>query len=94
MSRTAKPATNVTTKPSTNIKNNALTSKDRLHPEQYEQLRNTFDLFDQDHSGTIDPEEINKIMEELGEGRRGTLIYNIIEGLKVKNKPITFDEFV
>ena len=24
---------------------------------------NTFDLFDQDHSGTIDPEEINKIME-------------------------------
>ncbi len=68
--------------------------KDRLHPEDYEQLKATFDLFDIDRSGTIDPEEINKIMEELGEGRKGTFIYNMIEGLKLKNKPINFDEFI
>ena len=68
--------------------------KDRIHPEDYEGLKNTFDLFDIDHSGTIDPEEINKIMEELGEGRKGTYIYGIIEGLKAKNKPINFDDFV
>lgn len=37
--------------------------KDRLLPEEYEQLRNVFELFDEDHSGTIDPLEINKIME-------------------------------
>ena len=36
--------------------------KDRLFPEDYENLKATFDLFDDDHSGTIDPEEINKIM--------------------------------
>jgi Ca2+-binding EF-hand superfamily protein len=36
--------------------------KDKLFPEDYEQLKATFDLFDEDHSGYIDPEEINKIM--------------------------------
>ena len=44
--------------------------KDKLFPEDYEQLRATFDLFDEDHSGFIDPEEINKIMLELGEQRK------------------------
>ena len=68
--------------------------KDRLHPEDYEQLRNTFDLFDEDGSGFIDPEEINKIMEELGDSRKGSFIFGIIEHLKSKNKPINFDEFV
>jgi Ca2+-binding EF-hand superfamily protein len=33
-------------------------------------------------------------MEELGEGRRGTFIYGVIEGLKNKNKTINFEEFV
>jgi len=95
MSRTAKTQ-NLTASKTTPLpaKNAALSWKDRLHPEDYESLRATFDLFDQDRSGTIDPEEINKIMEELGEARKGTLTYNIIEGLKVKTKPITFDEFV
>ena len=49
--------------------------KDRVNPEDLEQLRATFDLFDEDHSGYIDPEEINKIMEELGDNRKGTLVY-------------------
>jgi Ca2+-binding EF-hand superfamily protein len=93
MSRTTKTQPTAA-KPVVPAKNAALSWKDRLHPEEYEQLRATFSLFDSDNSGTIDPEEINKIMDELGEGRKGTLIYNIIEGLKVKNKPITFDEFV
>lgn len=78
MSRTAKTTnTTTTTKTPSNI-NKGLTWKERLNPEQYEQLRTTFDLFDQDRSGTIDPEEINKIMEELGDSRKGTLVYNII----------------
>jgi calmodulin len=96
MSRTNKPATSaVKTAPQAPTKGPvALTWKERLHPEDYEILRNTFDLFDADHSGFIDPEEINKIMEELGEGRKGTLVFGIIEGLNVKNKPISFDEFV
>lgn len=68
-----------------------LTWKERIHAEDYEQLRTTFELFDEDHSGTIDPAEINKILEELGPERRIPLIYSIIDGLKNKNKPITFE---
>ena len=34
----------------------ALSWKEKLHPEDYEQLRATFDLFDADGSGYIDPE--------------------------------------
>jgi Ca2+-binding EF-hand superfamily protein len=29
--------------------------KDRLNQEDYEELKNTFDVFDEDGSGTIDP---------------------------------------
>lgn len=50
MSR-AKPATTsskVTPKPSSNW-------KDRILPEDYEELKNTFEVFDEDGSGTIDP---------------------------------------
>jgi Ca2+-binding EF-hand superfamily protein len=30
----------------------------------------------------------------LGEGRKGSFIYSVIDGLRSKNKPINFDEFV
>lgn len=56
MSRTAKTVP-APSKPSTTVgKTATLTLKDRLHPEDLEQLRATFDLFDADHSGFIDPE--------------------------------------
>ena len=95
MSRAKQPA--VVAKSATSSAKGAtasLTWKERLHPEDYEQLRSTFEQFDIDKSGFIDPEEITKIMEELGESRKGTLIYNIIDSLRYKNKPINFDEFV
>jgi Ca2+-binding EF-hand superfamily protein len=72
----------------------SLSWKERIHPEDYEQLRTTFEQFDIDKSGFIDPEEISKIMEELGESRKGTLIWTIIDSLRYKNKPINFEEFV
>ncbi len=93
MSRATKPPTNVKPVAPTG-KTPPLSWKEKLLPEEYEQLRSVFDLFDEDHSGTIDPEEINKIMDELGESRMGTLTYALIEGLKTKNKPINFDEFL
>ena len=65
--------------------------KDRLTTEDYEELRNTFDVFDEDHSGTIDPVEINKVLEELGVDRRNPLVLNIILRLKDINKPIRFE---
>jgi hypothetical protein len=90
MSRATKPVPNA--KPVTPaVKTPALTWKEKLMPEEFEQLRNVFELFDEDHSGSIDPEEINKIMEELGESRAGTFTFALIEGLKNKGKPINFD---
>ena len=92
MSRVNKQAP--TTKVAVNTKQATLSWKERLHPEDYESLRNTFDLFDEDHSGYIDPEEISKIMEELGESRKNGFIYHVIDSLRVKEKPINFEEFV
>lgn len=54
MSRTTKPATG--SRPTSALKPASLTWKEKLHPEEYEGLKNTFDLFDEDHSGLIDPE--------------------------------------
>ena len=64
--------------------------KDRLHPEDYEKLRETFAIFDEDGSGTIDPVEINKILEELGTANRNPFVISVIEALKSKNKQINF----
>ena len=55
---------------------------------------NTFRVFDEDNSGTIDPQEINKVLEELGLDRRNPFVLNLINGLKEKNKPIGLDEFI
>ena len=68
--------------------------KDRLNPDDYEDLKQTFEIFDEDKSGSIDPAEINKALEELGIDKRNPFILSLITGLKDKNKPITFDEFI
>jgi Ca2+-binding EF-hand superfamily protein len=68
--------------------------KDRLAAEDYEELVHTFQVFDEDNSGTIDPVEINKVLEELGLDRRNPFVLNLINGLKDKNKPIGLDEFI
>ena len=72
----------------------ALTWKDRLTTEDYEELKNTFEVFDEDKSGSIDPAEINKALEELGLDKRNPFIIGLITGLRDKNKPITFPEFL
>ena len=94
MSRARQPANPAKSATTSGKGASGLTWKEKLHPDDYENLKNTFDTFDADHSGFIDHEEISKIMEELGDSRKGSLIYNIIDGLRIKNKPINFDEFV
>ncbi len=90
MSRTSK---NPTPAPQP-VKTGSLTWKDRLTAEDYEELKNTFEVFDEDHSGSIDPTEINKALEELGLDKRNPFIIGLIVGLRDKNKPITFPEFL
>ena len=87
---TAKPATN-SGKQSKPV---PTAWKDRLLAEDYEELKHTFEVFDEDGSGTIDPVEINKVLEELGLDRRNPFVLSLINGLKEKNKPISFEEFL
>jgi Ca2+-binding EF-hand superfamily protein len=91
MSRAQKTIVPTKSTPFSASKNQVLGWKDKLLPEEYEQLKNVFELFDEDHSGVIDPEEINKIMEELGESRKGTFAFGLIAGLKTSGKPINFE---
>lgn len=91
MSRTSKTQPPAPAKPTSSA---SLTWKDRLTAEDYEDLKNTFEVFDEDHSGTIDPTEINKALEELGLDKRSPFILSLITGLRDKNKPITFNEFL
>lgn len=68
--------------------------KDRLNQNDYEELKATFDLFDEDGGGTIDPVEIEKILEELGLKGRSEIVRDMINGLREVNKPIKFEEFL
>lgn len=89
MSRTAKPQQAAPAKASA-----PTTWKDRINAEDYEELKNTFEIFDEDRSGTIDPAEINKVLEELGLDKRSPFILSLIHGLRDANHPVTFDEFL
>lgn len=91
MSRTSKPQA-----PTTNTPSKAVPTawKDRITAEDYEELKSTFEVFDEDNSGSIDPAEINKVLEELGLEKRNPFILSLIHGLRDKNKPITFPEFL
>ena len=68
--------------------------KDRLAPEDYEDLKNTFEVFDEDGSRSIDPQEINKVLEELGLDKRNPFILSLIHGLRDKNRAVSFNEFL
>jgi Ca2+-binding EF-hand superfamily protein len=68
--------------------------RDRISPEDYEQLRDVFLIFDEDGSGTIDPQEIVKVLEEMGLDKRNPYVVSIVWALREKNKILTFEEFV
>ena len=93
MSRVSKQLTSAP-KPSTSAPVKLTNWKDRLTEEDYNELKATFDVFDEDKSGTIDPAEISKVLEELGLDKRNPFILSLILALKDKNKPVSFDEFV
>jgi len=68
--------------------------RERLSEHDIEELKATFDLFDEDHGGSIDPSEIQKILEELGLDRRNNVVFNMINDLQAKGRPINFEEFL
>lgn len=89
MSRTAKAQPAQPAKPAAQV-----SWKDRLTTEDYEDLKSTFEVFDEDGSGTIDPTEINKVLEELGLDKRNPFILSLIHALRDQNKPVSFEEFL
>lgn len=81
-------------KGATKVPSGPTTWKDRLSEQDYEELKATFDLFDEDQGGTIDPVEVEKILNELGLKGRSEIVFEIINSLKDVNRPIKFDEFL
>lgn len=71
-----------------------LNPRERLSEQDIDELKATFDLFDENQSGTIDPSEIQKILEELGLDRRNNVVFLMITDLQAKGKAINFDEFL
>lgn len=70
------------------------TWKDRISSNDYEELKATFDLFDTDGGGSIDPVEIEKVLQELGLTGRSQIVFDMISGMRSLNRPIRFDEFL
>jgi Ca2+-binding EF-hand superfamily protein len=68
--------------------------RDRLSENDYNELKATFDLFDEDGGGSIDPIEIEKVLNELGLKGRSEIVFEMINGLKDINRSIKFDEFL
>ncbi len=56
--------------------------RDRISPEDYEQLRDVFLLFDEDGSGIIDPQEIVKVLEEIGLDKRNPYVMKIVWAMR------------
>merc|ERR1712167_540849 len=66
-----------------------------LSEEEIEEIKEAFDLFDTDGSGTIDPKELKAAMQSLGFEAKNQTIYQMISDLdKDGSGNIDFDEFL
>jgi Ca2+-binding EF-hand superfamily protein len=57
-----------------------------------EELKEAFNLFDTDGSGTISAKELKQAMESLGYKEKNKMVYQLIEG--IKGDQIDFDQFL
>mmetsp|Transcript_21379 Transcript_21379/g.19450 ORF Transcript_21379/g.19450 Transcript_21379/m.19450 type:complete len:171 (-) Transcript_21379:22-534(-) len=66
-----------------------------LSDEEIEEIREAFNLFDTDGSGTIDPKELKAAMQSLGFEAKNQTIYQMIADIdKDGDGSIDFDEFL
>ena len=62
---------------------------------EVEEIREAFNYFDQDNSGTIDVNELKQAMQELGFEAKNQTVYRMIQDLdKDGSGQIDFDEFL
>ena len=69
--------------------------RSELTEEQKQEIKEAFDLFDTDGSGTIDPKELRAAMQSLGFEAKNQTIFQMISDLdKNKSGSIDFEEFL
>ena len=71
-------------------------SRPGLSEHEVAELKQAFDLFDTDSSGTIDPKELRAAMRSLGlETNKNQTVYQMIQDIdQDSNGEIDFDEFL
>ncbi len=66
-----------------------------LTEDEIEEIKEAFDLFDTDGSGTIDPKELKAAMQSLGFESKNQTIFQMISDLdKNSSGSIDFEEFL
>lgn len=65
-----------------------------LTEDEIEEIREAFNLFDTDNSGTIDPKELKAAMQSLGFESKNPTIYQMIADLEHEGPAIDFDSFL
>mmetsp|Transcript_18891 Transcript_18891/g.8809 ORF Transcript_18891/g.8809 Transcript_18891/m.8809 type:complete len:114 (+) Transcript_18891:77-418(+) len=66
-----------------------------LTEDEIEEIKEAFDLFDTDGSGTIDPKELKAAMQSLGFEAKNQTIYQMVSDLdKDGSGAIDFEEFL
>ena len=81
------------------------TKREEFNPKKYEQngltedevleIKEAFDLFDSDHSGTIDTEELKQALSNLGIDAKNQTLQNMMNDIdKNQSGTIDFDEFI
>ena len=66
-----------------------------LTEDEIEEIKEAFDLFDTDGSGSIDPKELRAAMQSLGFEAKNQTIFQMISDLdKNKSGSIDFEEFL
>merc|ERR1719469_268181 len=70
-------------------------SRPSLNEEEIDEIREAFNLFDTDGSGTIDPKELKTAMQSLGFEAKNQTIYQMIADIdKDGSGEIDFEEFL
>ncbi|CAG9332461.1 unnamed protein product [Blepharisma stoltei] len=64
-----------------------------LTQDEINEIKEAFDLFDSDNSGTIDPKEINAALASLGQDKTPT-IFRLLAGIEELGASITFEDFL
>lgn len=69
--------------------------KDGVSEEEVLEIKEAFDLFDTDETGTIDPSELKQAMISLGFDAKNQLIYQMVSDMDADGSgAIDFDEFL